>query len=451
MEKMFKQLPKKNVKNAAWLIGCKIVQVLLSFVIGTISARYLGPSNYGMIDYAGAIVSFMVPVVQLGFRATLTHEIISNPDREGEALGSALLLSTAASLLGVVGIFAFCSIANRSETDTIIVCVLYSVSLLFQATELIQYWFQSKLESKYVAVVSLCAYAVVSAYRCFLLITAKSVFWFAVTHALDYLLISLSLFVIYRRLHGQRLRFSPSLGWEMFRRSRYYIISGVMVTLFSLTDRVMINWMIGKEANGYYSAAFTCANLSQFVFAAIVDSARPSILEAKKNGSASYRSHLARLFSIVIALALAQGLALSLAARLVIGVIYGKAYLAAVPVLRIITWYSAFAYIGSVRNIWILAEQKQQILWKINLFGAVLNITANFFLIPRLGIAGAAIASVFAQFFVNFFLCFALRELREVSRILLDSLNPRTLRKLWLGDPKTDTSETQIGDDSNDE
>ena len=153
----------------------------------------------------------------------------------------------------------------------------------------------------------------------------------------------------------------------------------------------------------------------------------------------------------MIALALAQGLALSLAARLVIGVIYGKAYLAAVPVLRIITWYSAFAYIGSVRNIWILAEQKQQILWKINLFGAVLNITANYFLIPRLGIAGAAIASVFAQFFVNFFLCFALRELREVSRILLDSLNPRTLRKLWLGDQKTDTSETQIGDDSNDE
>ena len=448
---MFKQLPKKNVKNAAWLIGCKIVQVLLSFVIGTVSARYLGPSNYGMIDYASAIVSFMVPVVQLGFRATLTHEIISDPDREGEALGSALLLSTGASLLGIVGVFAFCSIANRSETDTILVCVLYSVSLLFQATEMIQYWFQSKLESKYVAVVSLCAYAAVSVYRCFLLITAKSVFWFAVTHALDYLLISLSLFVIYRRLHGQRLRFSPSLGREMFRRSRYYIISGVMVTLFSLTDRVMINWMIGKEANGYYSAAFTCANLSQFVFAAIVDSARPSILEAKKTGSASYRSHLARLFSIVIALALAQGLVLSLAARLVIGVIYGKAYLAAVPVLRIITWYSAFAYIGSVRNIWILAEQKQQILWKINLFGAVLNITANYFLIPRWGIEGAAIASVFAQFFVNFFLCFALRELREVSRILLDSLNPRTLRKLWLGEAKTDTSETQIGDDTNDE
>ena len=40
---------------------------------------------------------------------------------------------------------------------------------------------------------------------------------------------------------------------------------------------------------------------------------------------------------------------------------YGEAYLAAVPLLQIITWYSAFAYMGSVRNIWMLAEEKQKI------------------------------------------------------------------------------------------
>ena len=61
----------KIAKNATWLIACKIVQALLSFIIGMLCARYLGPSNYGIIDYASAIVSFMVPVVQLGLRATI--------------------------------------------------------------------------------------------------------------------------------------------------------------------------------------------------------------------------------------------------------------------------------------------------------------------------------------------------------------------------------------------
>ena len=68
----------KVFRNASWLIACRIVQALLSFVIGTLTARYLGPSGYGVIDYANAIVSFMVPVVQLGIRSTLVHEIISS-------------------------------------------------------------------------------------------------------------------------------------------------------------------------------------------------------------------------------------------------------------------------------------------------------------------------------------------------------------------------------------
>lgn len=82
---------RKIVKNATWLIACKVVQSLLSFVIGTLSARYLGPGNYGIIDYAAAIVSFMVPVVQLGLRSTLVHEIIAAPDSEGKTLGTSLL------------------------------------------------------------------------------------------------------------------------------------------------------------------------------------------------------------------------------------------------------------------------------------------------------------------------------------------------------------------------
>ena len=258
----------KIVKNATWLIACKVVQSLLSFVIGTLSARYLGPGNYGIIDYAAAIVSFMVPVVQLGLRSTLVHEIIAAPDSEGKTLGTSLFMSTATSFLGIFGVIAFTAIANPNDPETMLVCALYSISLVFQATEILQYWFQAKLLSKYIAITSLAAYVVVSAYRCFLLITQKSVYWFAFSQALDYLLISASLYGIYRRISKQRLTVSFPLAKQLFKRSRYYIVSGIMVTFFSLTDRVMITLMLGKEANGYYSAAVSCAALSQFVFAA---------------------------------------------------------------------------------------------------------------------------------------------------------------------------------------
>lgn len=420
----------KVFRNASWLIACRIVQALLSFVIGTLTARYLGPSGYGIIDYAGAIVSFMVPVVQLGIRSTLVHEIISAPDCEGQVIGTSLCMNVGASFLGIAGVAAFAGIANRGESETILVCVLYSISLLFQATEMLQYWFQAKLQSKYVAVTSLIAYGIVSAYRCFLLITGKSVYWFALSQALDYMLISACLFFLYRRLDGQRLSFSSALASELFRRSRYYILSGIMVTLFTLTDRVMITLMIGEEENGFYSAAVTCAEISRFVFAAIVDSARPSILEAKKAGAPDYSQRICRLFSVVFYLSLAQGLVLTAAAPLAVHILYGDAYSAAVPTLRILGWNMLFAYAGSVRNIWILAEQKQHLLWKINLAGALLNIAANSALIPLIGIEGAAIASVGAQAFVNVVLCFALPVLRPVGKMMLRGTDPRRLCEL---------------------
>ena len=335
-------------------------------------------------------------------------------------------------MLGIIGVAAFTGIANRNDFETIVVCILYSLSLVFQATEMLQYWFQAKLRSKYVAVISLISYICVSAYRCFLLITQKSVYWFALSQAFDFLLISLGLLYIYKKQGGQKLSFSLSTAKDIFSRSKYYIISGIMVTLFSLTDRVMITLMLGKEANGYYSAAVTCADVSRFIFAAIIDSFRPLILEAKKNQSLDYERHITRLYSMIFYLAVMQGFVITAGARIIINIIYGSAYGSAVPVLRTITWYTVFSYLGSVRNIWILAEQKQDLLWKINLSGALLNIAMNGVLIPLIGINGAAIASVAAQFFVNFVLCIVIKPLRKAGKLMLYGINPFNLRKIWL-------------------
>ena len=155
------------------------------------------------------------------------------------------------------------------------------------------------------------------------------------------------------------------------------------------------------------------------------------MLEAKKSDSPDYGLRICRLYSVIVYLALAQGLVLTVGAPLIVRILYGKAYGAAVPTLRIIGWNTLFAYAGSVRNIWILAEQKQQLLWKINLAGAVLNIAANSLLIPLIGIEGAAAASVGAQALVNVALCFALPALRPVGKMLLQGINPCRLRRLW--------------------
>ena len=195
------------IKNASWIIVCKIIQSALSLVIGVMTARYLGPSNYGLINYAASIVAFVVPLMQLGFRNTLVQEFIKKPLEEGKALGTALLLNVLSAFLCAFGILVFVSIVNAGEIDTIVVCALYSVTLVFQALETIQYWFQSKLLSKYIAVISVIAYIIVSAYKFILLILNKGIYWFAISQALDYMIISVSLIVVYKKTANKNFLF----------------------------------------------------------------------------------------------------------------------------------------------------------------------------------------------------------------------------------------------------
>lgn len=104
-----------------------------------LSARYLVPSNYGLLNYASSIIAFVVPLAQLGLRNIMVEEIVSNPEREGKTLGTSLVMSVTASLFCILGCMAFVTTVNADEIDTIIVCALYGVSLIFQMTEMIQY------------------------------------------------------------------------------------------------------------------------------------------------------------------------------------------------------------------------------------------------------------------------------------------------------------------------
>lgn len=414
----------KVVKNASWIVLCRTAQSILNLIISMLTARYLGPSNFGIINYAASIIAFVTPFMQLGMRSTLVYELTDRPHEEGKTLGTALFMNVISSIVSILFIAAFTTILDQSDKTSMLVCILYSISLIFQAFEMIQYWFQQKLLSKYTSIISLVAYVVVSIYKIHLLIFGKSVYWFALSQAIDYCLISVALIIIYHKLGGQKFKVSLKRAKEMLSRSKYYIISSMMVTIFAQTDRVMIKNMIGSDATGYYSAAVACAGMVGFVFTSIIDSMRPVILDNKNCSSEAYELNVSRLFSIVFYLSLAQCILMTLFARPIVMILYGEAYIMSVDVLRLCVWYVTYSYIGQVRNIWILAENKQKYLWRINLIGAILNVILNFAVIPICGIFGAAITSVITQFFTNFVLGFIIKPIRNCNKLIIRGFNP---------------------------
>jgi len=235
------------------------------------------------------------------------------------------------------------------------------------------------------------------------------------------------LFWLYKRLGKSKLSFSFTMAKLLLSRSKYYIVSSMMVTVFGHIGSIALEFFIDNEAVGFYTAAITAAGMTSFVFNALIDSARPMILSYKQTDEVKYKQSIVGLYSVVFYASLVQSAIFCIFAELIVNILYSNAYAETVLPLRIIAWYMIFSYFGPVRNIWILAEQKQKYLWIINLSGALVSVFLNVAFIPVMGVVGAAIAALITQIFTNVFMSYFIKPLRENNKLMIKGINPRNI------------------------
>ena len=229
---------------------------------------------------------------------------------------------------------------------------------------------------------------------------------------------------------GKKLAFSKRIAMRMLDKSKYYIVANMMVIIFTQTDRIMLKLMLDDASTGYYSAAATCAALANFVYLAIIDSARPTIFNYHKVSKERFEHSISLLYSVIIYMSLVMCVLMTLFAPIVIRIIYGVDYGNAINPLRIVVWYTTFSYIGSIRNIWILAENQQKYLSVINFSGAISNIILNAIFIPVWGVMGAAFASLLTQFFSNVIISYMIKATRPNTALMLKGLDVRLIKNI---------------------
>lgn len=415
-------LKNKVVKNASWLIGGKLIQMIVNLLVGILVARYLGPANNGLVSYGAAYTSFFATIAALGINSVLVKEFIDHPDDEGKIIGTSLFLRVISSFLCAIVIICFVRIVDAGEPITIVVVSLCSLGLIFHIFEVINYWFQSRLQSKVTAIVTLVAYLITAGYRVVLMIMDASVVGFAFATSIDYICIGVMLLLAYKKHHGKRFSVSLSYGKELLKKSVHFILPGVMVAIYGQTDKVMLKQMVGEAETGFYSTAVSLNAAWCFVLIAIIDSMYPSIMKAFHVDEEKFKKRNKQLYAMVFYLAIAASVLYTIFAEFLVGTLYGEAYLPAVMPLRIITWYTAFSYLGGARNAWVVCKDRQKYLVIIYAVSAVANVALNFLMIPGYGASGAAFASLITQILTILVVPFFVKGLRENAKLMVEAI-----------------------------
>ena len=415
-------LKAKESKNAIWLISGKIAQMVLSLFVGVISARYLGPSNYGLISYANAMVAFVMSFCTLGINSVIVKEFYDHPDEQGKTLGSAILMRIVSSFFSAIGVTGVSCFLDYGDWETVVIVALCSISLIFHAFDTINYWFQSQYKSNITAIAGFLAYFATATYKTILLILNKNVFWFAFATSVDYIVLTIVYLIAYRMNGGQKLSFSFKRGQSILKKSYHYILAGMMVSIYGHTDKLMLKQMLGESEVGYYATAVSVCHMWTFVLSAIIDAMYPTIIKSFKQSKELFERKNKQLYAIVFYVTTFVSVMFLIFGDLGIWILYGEEYMPAAVPLKVITWYTAFSYFGVARNAWMVCNEKQKYLKYMYIAAAVLNVILNFVFIPLLGASGAAAASLITQICTSIVLPYCIKELRPNARLMIEAI-----------------------------
>lgn len=406
---------RKFLKNIGWLMGGKIVNMLLQFLVSLATARYLGPSNFGTINYVAAFVSFFSSIASLGLAVIVIKEIATDKYDNNKVIWTSIWMRFATAILSTICIVALMFITNRNDPQIVQIAILESISIIFSSFDTINYYFQAKLLSKWSSIAGVLAYIGMSLYRIYLLATEADIVWFALATSSDMIFLTLFLMIFYIRVEGFHPRFDWGIGKRLIKQSYHYLIAGLITILYAQVDRVMLGNMLDKASVGYYSAALTISTLWSMIPSALIQSLSPVLYDAAKKDRSLYLRRLRQSYALLFWLNAAYSIFVCIFAHWVILLLYGSDYLAGTNALRIVVWYYGLSTMSTLNQVYLANDNKNRYINRFCLAGLITDVVLNAALIPVFGINGAAIATLITHIMIQIIMPYVYKDTREIA------------------------------------
>ena len=406
--------------NTSWMFGEQILRMGAGLLVGIWVARYLGPHQYGALNYAVVFAALFGSFAKLGLDSIVVRDLVQEPALRKTYMGTAFWLKLFGaffmlSLMGLATLFT-----NNSATTNLYIFIIAS-GIIFQSFEVVDFFFQSQVISKFVSICKITQLLISSLMKIYLILIRADLLWFVLVSLVEQITLAISLYIAY---HCQKIgsffwHFNFALAKKMLWRSWPLILSSLVTLLYMRIDQIMIHVMLGERATGIYSAAVRLSEVWYFIPMIVTNSLFPAIVNAKKTSQERYILRLQQLFTVLVWISIFSTVITLFLSKWLVVSIFGVAYQEASQVLMINMWASVFVSLGVASSSWLVCENLQHNLFYRSASGLIVNLLLNFALIPRYGIVGAAYATLLAQSIAGLFFDLATSKTRMVFKMKL--------------------------------
>lgn len=419
------------IKNIGWLIFDKIFIIVLQFLVGIKIINFYGAEIYGYYSYAISLIALFPIFVEVMNARIIKLEYYKNKNSISTVVIFYLILS-------IIPIIILLSLKNFYNLKFFMILLLLLLNNIFIIGSIgIELYFEYKLQSKNIVISNIISKILILIMQYYVLLYKKDINYIALSQIIGNLIRYIFLkYYLYKVFCIEiKLELNIKLVIELIRKSKFFWIANSSHIIFMQLDRLMIGKILGVNEVAIYTVALQLISVLEILFIPISNSIFTKMIEMYQK---NYKKYLKFLLCMNTYLTYGY-IIISIVSILVLKKIFpyliSNEYRKSLYLYQILTIATILKANILLRSSHLALINKGEILFKINILGAISNIILNLFLIPKFGVIGAVFSSILSRILMSISSLF-LDENQEWNKIQLQSFNFFNLRlyremKIW--------------------
>lgn len=394
---------KRIISNVFWALVGKLAGLVSALLVGVFVARYLGPTQYGVMNYAISFVTLFLVIATFGFENIEIREEAKANEQKDTILGTVFTLRLLLSLITII-LISIVAYINESDLYTFGIIMVYAITVMLTPFDVIRNYFTSLVQNESIVKVGILRLVLSGIIKGVLLLVHASLIWFVISLVFDACVLAQGYCYVYKKKIGsmRSWQFDKSWACYLLRQSFPLLLSGLAATIFLQIDQIMIGNMIDKTSVGYFSVASKFVELLLYVPTILIQTVCPILVKERKNNMESYREKSQVLMNVTVWSCVLCAIFTSLCSRYIVLWTFGLKYAASIAILQILSFKIIGVALNIVSGQLLIVDEKQKYFVVRSLSGCIVCVVLNFLVISRYGVDGVAVVAIITQFVAGF-------------------------------------------------
>jgi len=404
-------------KNIFWLMLSQVSRILRTITL-LYAARILGATEYGTFSYVIGMVGLFSIFADLGLSPLLVREA-GNPNKEKEYFATSFLMKiTLVGLTSVIFYFFAPLVMNVPMKNYFVVLAIILI-VVDNVRDFIVAYLRGlgKMERETLIATTLnCSLAI---FGFIVLLSNPSAKDFFLIYIISSILATFVAIVLARKaLLLVFNSFRKTIAWEILQNAWPIALSGTFGVVMLNIDIFMLGIYRTAGEIGLYSAGQKIIQIVYIIPSLLASGVFPTLTSIVKTGNVEHERNLNEksisaifLFTLPV---VAGGLVL---AESIFKLLFGHDYTAGAPAFMLLLLHTLILFPGIMISSLVLAHNKQRKMFKYIMLASLSNVVLNYLLIPKIGILGAALATLVAQTINYGFIWYEMKKISDFKII----------------------------------